>query len=1186
MDPDREDSRSDFYETPNLEKLAQRGMTFSQAYAAAPKCAPSRMSVLTGQSTARHQITNTSTATSTTDLVKSIVSTKSIPVGEETIANWLSDYNPAYKSAHFGKWHLGNGGPFIGGGFGFDEGDGDTANGTGDNCASNFGTSECSDPKLIFTLADRGEDFIRRKNTAGEPFYLQLSHYAVHGGVEYTTDSKTKYDATALGKIHEDIEYAAMTEDFDKSVGQIMDLLDELGIADETYIIFTSDNGAGGLSDNSPLFEGKNSLAEGGIRVPMIVTGPGIPANSHSDFPVVGYDLAPTILALAGETTMPTGIDGVSFDQLLLVGTAPTRTEPLIFHFPHYVNNQYSMSSALIDGQYKLIANYAERHDPNEAFKLFELTGDIGEQTDISAAYPQKTLYYQKRLRDYLIGVNALLPTLEDGTNSTDKDQDGWDDNWEMENLLTFAYNPTDHGTLNLDNAGPDLATEGTLLSDPFIDFSGPFDATVTLEVDRLALANTALSYDNMGQGYSVHYEVFEIGNNTAVIQGSELISVVTGQFPIAGLDAFFSPISEGLVFEYTVEDQNGVISDPMSQTIKLNPVLAGSCISFTRADSSWLSASSWTDYDDILDQGEGNFTIEAWVYLNQIPASSNSEDEQGFISRWRRNNRDGWALYPEENGKIIFALGNNENIAYQVESEVISTNKWYHVAAVREGDALYLSLNGLPQDTVIDSGIDAFSLSSAATMVFGRRVSTVDARYLDGKIDEIRIWNGARSLPQLQRYMLEPLDPVGKRGLLLYLNFDEGTGTTAYDQSSTGCDYTVTNATFEDASARQPNFNVTNGNWQQGATWSYASTPASGEFLYIDGAVRVRGSSTYQFEGIHIAEGSNFTRRQNATAIISAGYGYYKAGNVTPATYDYLTIDDANSMNMIGEVVVNKGLNLVNGHLMLNGHELILGESASFYGANELHYVVTEDHEAATGLLKRTVAAGTTAPFPIGTLDAYTPITLENTGAQSNTFEVRVFNGLYTLGTSGVEMTETDEAVNKSYVVHASPLAPSANVTFQWNQADQNVGFDGAAMFISQNDGTGWSTSSSYAPANGNNPFDATISITSGGTFNPQSGSVSTSRHGNLLDSALPSKVLKVWPNPTTGMLTLWIDDPIEAANSRIQVTDGIGRIIRQVSLEAFPSQLDLSSLTPGLYHVTLFENGEVKAFKQILKQ
>ncbi len=612
MDPNREDSRSDLYETPNLEKLAQRGMVFSQAYSAAPKCAPSRMSVLTGQSTARHGITNTSTSSSTVDLVKSTNSSRSIPVGEETIANWLSDYDAAYKSAHFGKWHLGNGGPTPGGDFGFDEGDGPTANDTGDNCVNTFSTSECDDPKLIFTLANRGEDFIRRKHAAGEPFYLQLSHYAVHGGVEYTTDSKAKYDGKDADGLHQDAEYAAMTEDLDKSVGQIMDVLDELGITDETYIIFTSDNGAGGLSDNSPLFEGKNSVAEGGIRVPMVIAGPGITANSHSDFPVVGYDLAPTILALAGETTMPADIDGVELDQLLLTGAEPTRTFPMVFHFPHHGNNAYDMSSALIDGKYKFIVNHTDRHNPDDVFKLFELNQDIGETTDITTTFPLKARYYHKRLRDYLIGINALLPALDDGSGAADVDQDGWDDAWEMNNLLTFSYNPTDHGSLNLDNAGGDLNSEGTLLTDPLGGLTGPFDATVTLEVDRLDLGNTRMNYAYMAAGYTVHYKVFEIGSSIAVIDTDEAISAPAGQFVITGMSNFFSATSEGFVLEYTVEDDQGVLCDPMRETVKLNPVLAGSCIEFTAANSSWGYASDWATYSNVYEMADRDFTVEA----------------------------------------------------------------------------------------------------------------------------------------------------------------------------------------------------------------------------------------------------------------------------------------------------------------------------------------------------------------------------------------------------------------------------------------------------------------------------------------------------------------------------------------------------------------------------------------------
>ncbi len=227
-------SKSDFYQTPQIDRLARQGMRFSNAYSPSSMCTPSRAGILTGKSPALLRMTTPGPAKGQPADRKLIPPQHidSLPDRETTIAEVLR--RRGYATAHFGKWHLGGGGP---GRHGFDQHDGDTDN-------RGPGLYEDPNPKDIFGVTRRAVAFMDDQVAAGKPFYVQLSHYALHGPSESLDGTKAAYEARPAGTRHDNVEYAAMTRDLDTGVGMVLDRIDRLGIAETTYVVFMSDNGA------------------------------------------------------------------------------------------------------------------------------------------------------------------------------------------------------------------------------------------------------------------------------------------------------------------------------------------------------------------------------------------------------------------------------------------------------------------------------------------------------------------------------------------------------------------------------------------------------------------------------------------------------------------------------------------------------------------------------------------------------------------------------------------------------------------------------------------------------------------------------------------------------------------------------------------------------------------------------
>ena len=402
MDPADARSRSDYFRTPGLERLARRGMTFTDGYAPAPFCCPTRRSLQVGQTPARHlyqQDQQNWPATYRQQL---------------NIPKLLKAADPRYKLAHFGKWDHRFDRP-LPAEMGYDVSDGDTGNGTGGGKGSG-GPAASADPKLIDHITGRACSFLEEQAATGAPFYLQISHYAVHLDIFYRRATLDLVQPWKAGKKHYFPPFAAMTADMDASIGRVLDKIDELGLDRNTYIIFLSDNGGRatlpGAGDppmprNHPLRGAKGSMYEGGLRVPFFVAGPGVKPGSLNRTPVSGLDILPTLADLADyPKNLPTTVDGGSLRAVLKGGDAVARQrEFLVFH--QSVSRR--AQSAIRHGRWKLVKTWAQ----NE-IELFDLSADIGESNNLALDRPAKAKQLHQTLVRFLSDVGAETRKTQD----------------------------------------------------------------------------------------------------------------------------------------------------------------------------------------------------------------------------------------------------------------------------------------------------------------------------------------------------------------------------------------------------------------------------------------------------------------------------------------------------------------------------------------------------------------------------------------------------------------------------------------------------------------------------------------------------------------------------------------------------------------------------------------------------
>ncbi len=419
---------SSFYETPNIDKLAGDGMRFTDAYAACPVCSPTRASIMTGKYPARLNLTDYLVGRRRGKLIPPEY-IHQMPLEEVTIAEALKE--AGYTTCFIGKWHLGDK-PYWPEHQGFDINIGGTRSGMPRNYfwpqwRGNPPIEGRAGEYLTDRLTDEALKFLEGKKD--KPFLLYLSHYAVHIPLQAKKDMIEKYKAKAAKQptkeprflpegsskarqVQDHPVYASMVESVDESVGRVMKKLEDLGVADNTVVIFMSDNGglstAEGLpTSNLPLRAGKGWLYEGGIREPMIIKWPGVvkPQSVCSE-PVTSTDFYPTMLEMADLPLKPKQhIDGVSLVPLLK-GNQKLKRNAIFWHYPHYGNQGGSPGGAVRAGDYKLIEFYEDSR-----VELYNLKADIGEKKNLAGKMPGTAAELRKKLQTWRKDVHAQMPT-------------------------------------------------------------------------------------------------------------------------------------------------------------------------------------------------------------------------------------------------------------------------------------------------------------------------------------------------------------------------------------------------------------------------------------------------------------------------------------------------------------------------------------------------------------------------------------------------------------------------------------------------------------------------------------------------------------------------------------------------------------------------------------------------------
>lgn len=402
-----------YYETPHIDRLARQGMIFTNAYANAPNCAPSRACILSGQYTPRHGVYTVGASERGRSQDRKLIPIQNTTYLNPAIVTLAESLRQGgYRTAHFGKWHLGGGESdplkqgfdvyLSGGEFGaprryFKQTE------QGENDESAYVTDY---------LTDRAVEFIQANRDC--PFFLNLWHYSVHTPLEARRHLIEKYKNKPPDGTHRHPVYAAMVESMDTAIGRVLETLDRLRLAENTLVVFFSDNGGyGPATSMAPLRGAKGMLYEGGIRVPLVVRWPGrIERDSRCDVPVIGVDFYPTLLEIAGVEKPEQPMDGCSILPLLR-RTGSLDREDLFWHFPAYLEAYHTdigpwrttPAGAIRSGDFKLIEFFEDGR-----LELYHLDLDIGESVNLVDRYPAITERLHQRLKQWRTDLRAPAP--------------------------------------------------------------------------------------------------------------------------------------------------------------------------------------------------------------------------------------------------------------------------------------------------------------------------------------------------------------------------------------------------------------------------------------------------------------------------------------------------------------------------------------------------------------------------------------------------------------------------------------------------------------------------------------------------------------------------------------------------------------------------------------------------------
>lgn len=404
---------NDFYETPNIDRLAREGMKFTDAYAAAPVCSPTRASIMTGKYPGRLHITDYIPGNPFPFAkLKTPDWTKQLPVEEVTIPELLAE--AGYVSGHFGKWHLGKDKEFVPGRPGDPDTQGFidvimTEKPDRDETAM-AGADPDYDSHHARKITDRALAFM--ETCRDQPFFCYIGHNLVHTPEMAYAPDIVRYarKKEASNKMGNNPVLGAMVEVLDRETGRVLDALDRLGLAENTIVIFFSDNGDFfGREGLKPFYGSKGDIYEGGVRMPLLMRWPGVVSpGSESDALISSVDFFPTLAEAAGLRVNDPDVDGVSFLPALK-GQNLDR-DAIYWHYPHYHTLGIAPSGAIREGRYKLIEWFEKSIEGPEtegALELFDLETDPGERNNLAAAMPERTKDLYEKLRAWRKRVNA-----------------------------------------------------------------------------------------------------------------------------------------------------------------------------------------------------------------------------------------------------------------------------------------------------------------------------------------------------------------------------------------------------------------------------------------------------------------------------------------------------------------------------------------------------------------------------------------------------------------------------------------------------------------------------------------------------------------------------------------------------------------------------------------------------------
>jgi arylsulfatase A-like enzyme len=411
---------SRYYKTPNIDRLAAGGLRFTDGYACGPNCQPTRAALMTGQYGPRTGVYTVGTVDRFNwreRPLRPVDNVQKLPLDRRTVADVMKA--SGYATAMYGKWHLGQDGGRHPSQRGFDEAI--VSMGKHFDFVTHPDVDYPKGAYLADFLTDKAVDFIKRNRE--KPFFLYLPHFGVHAPHEAKPAWIERFKGQPASGGHKDPVYAAMIASIDESVGRILTTLDELKLAENTLVVFSSDNGgvggyvregikrAGDVTDNAPLRSGKGSLYEGGVRVPWIVRWPGKVPAGVAGVPINSVDLFPTMLELAGGTAKVQPLDGVSLVECFASGGVKAPRRDLFWHFPGYLGagkNSWRTTPAgsVRSGDWKLIEFFEDGRK-----ELYNLRDDPSERTNLATNRPDKVAELQEKLAAWRKNLAAPMPT-------------------------------------------------------------------------------------------------------------------------------------------------------------------------------------------------------------------------------------------------------------------------------------------------------------------------------------------------------------------------------------------------------------------------------------------------------------------------------------------------------------------------------------------------------------------------------------------------------------------------------------------------------------------------------------------------------------------------------------------------------------------------------------------------------